>query len=97
MTTQPKQQKNPLLKSRVLNANALNNQQVQNYQKQVVEKAKKDIAKIEEDTKMGEFFIKNMKETGVLSSLASYRLDEPLSLPPNTKCKVLCMALDQIN
>jgi len=51
MTTQPKQQKNPPLKSRVLNANASNNQLVQNYQKQVVEKAKKDIAKIEDEIK----------------------------------------------
>lgn len=49
MITQPKQQKNPPLKSRVLNANSSNSQQVQNYQKHVVEKAKKDIAKIEEE------------------------------------------------
>ncbi len=49
MTTQPKQQKKLSLKSRVLNANASTNQQVQNYQKQAVEKAKKALAKIEEE------------------------------------------------
>ena len=51
MTTQPKQPKNPPLKSRVLNANASNNQPVQDYEKQAVEKAKRDIEKIEEDIK----------------------------------------------
>ena len=51
MTMQPKQQKNLPLKSRVLNVNASNNQQVQNYQKQTVEKAKKDIEKIEDEIK----------------------------------------------
>lgn len=51
MTSQPKQQKNLPLKSRVLNTNASNSQQVQNYQKQTVEKAKKDIEKIEDEIK----------------------------------------------
>lgn len=51
MTSQPKQQKNFPLKSRVLNTNASNSQQVQNYQKQTVEKAKKDIEKIEDEIK----------------------------------------------
>lgn len=51
MTSQPKQQKNIPLESRVLNANASNSQQVQNYQKQTVEKAKKDIEKIEDEIK----------------------------------------------
>ena len=51
MIIQPKQQNNLPLKSRVLNANASNSQQVQNYQKQTVEKAKKDIEKIEDEIK----------------------------------------------
>jgi hypothetical protein len=51
MTIQSKQPKNPSLKSRVLNANASDNKQVQNYQKHVVERAKKDIAKIEDEIK----------------------------------------------
>jgi len=51
MTSQPKQPKSLPLKSRVLNANTSNNQQVQNYQKQTVEKAKKDIVKIEDEIK----------------------------------------------
>jgi len=51
MTTLQKQLKNPPIKSRVLNTNASNNQQVQNYQKQVVEKVKKAIEKIDEEIK----------------------------------------------
>ena len=51
MTTPQKQLKNPTIKSRVLNTDASNSQQVQNYQKQVVEKAKKEIAKIDEEIK----------------------------------------------
>ena len=51
MTTQPKQLKNLPLKSRILNPNASNNQQVQNYQKHAVEKAKKDIEKMEVEIK----------------------------------------------
>ena len=51
MTTPQKQLKNPPIKSHVLNTNASNNQQVQNYQKQVVEKVKKAIDKIDEEIK----------------------------------------------
>lgn len=51
MTTPQKQLKNLPTKSHVLNMKALNNQQVQNYQKQVVEKAKKAIEKIDEEIK----------------------------------------------
>jgi len=51
MTTKPKQLKNLPLQSRVLNANASANQKVQDYQKQAIEKAKKDIVKIEDEIK----------------------------------------------
>lgn len=51
MISQPRQQKTHPFKSRVLNANASNSQQVQNYQKQTFEKAKKDIEKIDDEIK----------------------------------------------
>ena len=71
MTTQSKQLKNPPLKSRVLNANASDNQQVQNYQKQVFEKAKKDIAKIEDDIKQLE---QNQRSSWVRISSSAHKL-----------------------